>query len=282
MGAILSPMLALLLLVPALTAQEPVLLRLRPPAGQVSRYRTAMRVYAPLPGQPPGDTVPSAITCTDMTQSVDSLVGDTLFVRTITDTTRTRTRGLAAGDPGWDALRGMVTVFTMDTRGRVLDSRVVSGALPVAAGGGLSGVMAGLRSDLPSFPAQSVRVGESWPDSVPIKAPVAGAMLTGLMQATSRLDGLDSSGIALISTAGGVFFATRGGPAVVSARGMTRGQVAWDLARGRLVWARAAMDGTINLESMGFVTPLRFEMGMTLADRAEPGVDAVCAAARGP
>ncbi len=70
----------------ALSAQESAVLRLAPPAGQVSHYRYEMRMWMQVPGMPVGDSSAPSISMTGgFTQSVTHVDGDAHESRTAYD-----------------------------------------------------------------------------------------------------------------------------------------------------------------------------------------------------
>src|SRR5437870_2092515 len=118
----MRPMITLaitVLQVAALSAQAPVVLRLAPPAGQVSHYRYDMRMWMQLPGMPVGDSSAPSMSMTGaFTQAVTRVDGDAHESRLSYDSLKLDApmMGAMAGQPE-QMLKGLVVVTRMDGRG---------------------------------------------------------------------------------------------------------------------------------------------------------------------
>jgi hypothetical protein len=273
-----------LLVAGRLAAQEPVLLRLTPPAGQVSRYRTDLRIFMKMPGDTDADsTQPFMLQCTDITQTVDSSLGELSVVRAVTDSARLLMPGAPGTLPGAvrDMLRGMTVTQRVDSRGRVLFSTASGPYVPPSVTGGMTSAMSGLSGRLPALPEQPVRVGETWADSQPVALTTTGSRATGWVRIDNRLDSLTQvagARIAAVSASGSAHYEVTSPQFSMTVTGTSTGQVFWDLDRGRLARMGSLSRGQVRIPELGQVMPFRMTMVMALVGQEEPpGPAPICA-----
>lgn len=247
-----------------------MLLRLTPPAGQVSRYRTRMRIFMSVPGDPPADsTRPFMLQCSDVTQTVDSSLGEGYIVRAVTDSARLEMPGAPGTMPTMlrDILRGMVVIQRMDALGRVLYSSVSGSNVPASTVGGMTGAMGGLSGRLPALPERPVRVGETWADSQPVVLATVGSRGTGWVRADNWLDSLVQGAgtrIAVVSASGRAQYDVTSSRMNMTVTGTSTGRVRWDLDHGRLVSVSSLATGQIRIPELGQTMPFRMMMTTVL------------------
>ncbi|MFI5206948.1 MAG: hypothetical protein ACHQX4_02930 [Gemmatimonadales bacterium] len=261
-----------------------MLLRLTPPAGQVSHYRTGMRIFMPMPGDPAADSSrPFMIQCIETTQTVDSSFGDGAIVRSVTDSARLEMPGSPGTMPTMmqDILRGMTVTQRMDSRGRVRFSSVSGPNVPPSVTGDMTGAMSGLSSRLPALPEQPIRVGETWADSQPVVLATPGSRGTGWVRIDNRLDSLTLvAGVrtAAVWASGAARYDVTTPQLSMTVTGTSAGQVLWDLDHGRLERMTSLASGEVRMHELGQVMPFRMTMTMALVDAGQPPDTAICAA----
>ena len=273
-----------LLVAGRLAAQEPVLLRLMPPPGQVSRYRTGIRIFMKMPGDSAADsTQPFMLQCTDVTQTVDSL-GEPGLVRAVTDSARL----LMPGSPGTmpvmiqGMMQGMTVAQRMDSRGRVLSATVSGPNVPPSVTGGMASAMSAFSQRMPALADQPVRVGETWADSQSVNLAIVGSRGTGWSRLTNRLDSLtqqDGASIAAISARGSAHYDVDAPQFILTASGTATGQTFYDLGHGRPVRTTWRASGQMSIPALGQVMPFRMTVVTALVGLGElPGPNPACAA----
>lgn len=232
------------------TAQDAIVLRMDPPAGQVVHYRTDMQMFMPIgmPGMPaPDSTTPTMVQTMYTTKTVTSVEGDVRVITTVVDSNTMDMPGIAAQMGGvmpQNVLQGMTTVQRWDSRGRLLSSEVTQappmmqqlmggGRMGGRGGmmGGMGGGGAGARGQSYFLPESPVRVGDTWTltDSTQVPGGPGSGQMSAPVQITYRLERIDQQGgsrVAVISMNG-----TLGGPG----RGTMSGEFAVDLDAKRMI-----------------------------------------------
>jgi hypothetical protein len=260
-----------------------VLLRLTPPAGQVSHYRTAMVIYMTTPGAPGADSMnPFMSQCIETTQTVDSALEGVLVVREVTDSARLSMPGSPGTVPTSlrDILRGMTVTRRMDTRGRVLYSSVSGPNVPPSPMGGMAGAMGGLAGRLPALPEQPVRPGDTWADSQPVVLATPGSRATGWVRIANILDSIGQfTGvrIAAVAADGAAQYDVTSSQFNMTVTGTSSGLVLWDLDHGRLLTISSVANGQIRIPELGQVMPFRMSLRTDLTSAIELPGTAPCA-----
>ncbi len=227
---------------------QAVQLRITPPVGQVTHYRTTSQTWIQMPGMPAGDTSQPTMTQTLFTtRTVTALEGTTRTMTTVVDSSRQELPGMGAmtGMGPGDMLRGMITTQRVDPRGNVLSSEITPppGAPPMIAQAMRQGGQAGSRSAT-VMPERALRPGETWTDSMTM--PFGGQTEAGqaVFLITYKLERLERQGaarIAVVSWAGTV---RSDAGAARGASGSMTGQVSLDLDAGRMVSSTTEMNIT--------------------------------------
>ncbi len=236
-------------------AAQAVLLRMAPPAGQVTHYRTVNQSWVRLPGDSSADTTrPYAEQTTWTTRTVGGLEGETRLVTTVVDSSATVMPSLGGAPPGGDLLRGMRLTQRIDTRGRILSTDVTPPP-------GLPATMARRIADNASrastvLPERAIRPGETWTDSMPMAAPDSGAEAPSAFRMTYTLQRIEHAGGARIAhiRLSGVVPADSAHPDQPAPGPMT-GELAIDLEAGRLV--RQTTEVVVPLQMPNGTVPMR-------------------------
>ncbi len=251
--AIVALPLAVFVAAPA--AAQPVLLRLTPPAGQVTHYRTVNESWVRLPDAPAGDTTrPYARQTTWTTRTVTSLEGQTRVVTTLVDSSASVMPAMGGMTPAGDMLRGMRLVQRIDPRGRILSTDVTPPPGLDTAMARRIGENAGNASTV--MPERAIRPGETWTDSM-VMAPTGGVARPGggfrMRYTLERVEHRGGARVAVISLQGvlqGDSAETAGAPA-----GTMTGELALDLDAGRLV--RSTTELQVKLQMPSGTVPMR-------------------------
>jgi len=220
---------------------QSVLLRVTPPVGQATHYRSVTESWMQIPGMPAGDSTQPTMTQTMFTtRTVTRMEGAARIITTVVDSSRQDMAGM--GGMGGDMLRGMTTTQRVDPRGNVLSTDVTPppGAPPEMAQamrqGGASARGAAV------MPERAIQPGETWTDSMTI--PVGAGQQT-VFHVTYRLERVERQGgarIAIVSWQGTV---RSDSAAVLGAGGTMTGQLALDLDAGRLTSSTTEMHITV-------------------------------------
>ena len=110
---------------PVVQLDTPILLRLVPPEGQVSRYAHTLETDIEMPMRPSNGPVMTRRSY--QTQTVLSVEDEVIRFRTAIDSTTTEMTIPMPGLDEWPDLSGSVSTTEMDTRGRVLGVIVTEG-----------------------------------------------------------------------------------------------------------------------------------------------------------
>jgi hypothetical protein len=227
-------------------AQQTVRLRLLPPVGQVSHYRTVLKTWMQIPGVTSGDSSQPIMDQTMYsTRKIVARHGGTWTATTVIDSSRMT--GMGGRAPAGDMYRGLVVRQTVDSLGRTDSSAVTppAGASPAMAQAMERGNSSS-HSNL-SLPLHPVRVGESWIDSTSVTVPGGQGQQAIQARVTYRLERLEHAGsdrVALISST--MSFVTHTAAASASATGVVNGTYRLDLDAGRLLDASSEMTMKMN------------------------------------
>jgi hypothetical protein len=265
--------MAALLAATAQTASaQNVLLRIRPPSGQVTRYVVALETFmhgGPMAQVATDSTQPFMRMRGWVTTSVTAADGEEHTLNQVLDSAQVESPAMPQmtammGQMG-TMMRGMTTITRMTSRGRVtaLDMKLPPAleAAAAAAGAGpmgLSGGAGGLSSFV-LLPERPVRVGSSWRDSMSVQldsADAAGGMAS--FAATFTLTRLEGR-VAVIGIDGTL--SMPGGPTSAAVSLEQRGETTLDLDGGRVTAMILEMKGTAP-SPMGGI-PMRMTLTMT-------------------
>jgi len=255
------------------SGQEPILLRLAPSIGQVSRYQYEMQMWVQISGLPAGDsTTPSMRSTFSVTQTVTRVDGEIRELRLSYDSVRFEAPMMGAmaqpmAQQAAESMRGLVVTTRMDARGRVLSTAMTGGTTPTP---GPFSMMAGRQIPLPVLPTRSVTVGTTWTDSETVTDSDRAREMRTTTRVTYRLERLDTQAGCLCATirATGTF-ASYGAEAPMHASGSVASEVVLDLALGRLVRARSSTDVTTDLPQTGQRIPMRLTVTGVLVPQSE-------------
>jgi hypothetical protein len=266
--------LALLTAAP-LSAQE-VLLRLRPPQGQVTPYVMTMEMWmkgGPM-AQMTTDTVSPFMRMTAwMTNSVTAAAPEEFTMSQAMDSVRVETPAMPAMAPMMgqmgDMMTGTKTITRSTSRGQVKTMEVeLSPAMldMIKASGQSPSAMGGVNNNpLQQFyllPERPVRVGASWRDSMTVAMDSAG-MAGGTMTyaATFTLRRMEGQ-VAVIGIDGRVVIA--GGPLPAPTTMTITGDTRLDLTSSRMTSTAVDMSGTVPAGPMGEV-PMKMHLTIAAA-----------------
>src|SRR5712692_8371356 len=235
----------------ALSAQESVVLRLAPPAGQVSHYRYEMRMWMQVPGMPVGDSSALSMSMTGgFTQSVTHVDGDAHDSRIAYDSLKLDApmMGGMGGQPE-HMLKGLVIVTRLDGRGRVLSTQVTGGDSTMQRQ--LSQVTSGRQLQLPLMPEAAVTAGTTWVDSQNVSLPMgAVGQMHSAARMTYRLERMEHQGGSILAVISGTGTTTQAST-MMTASGTVTSEFVLDLSAGRLVKSTAVMNMTMSMSQMG-------------------------------
>lgn len=211
---------------PAEPLDTPILLRLAPPEGRVSRYAHSTQAEVESPMMP---SSPVMTMRTYQTQAVVGVADGVIRLRTTIDSTST-----AMPVPGMEMPdhSGITITTEMDTRGRVLGVIDTDG-MPAIAGFNPEDLLQQSSSFV--LPEEEVSPGDSWTQDVPMELPMGpgGSMSMGIVT-TYTFVGLDGS-LATLSFEGPIememAMEVAGGG--MTATGTMSGTMVVDLAEGR-------------------------------------------------
>lgn len=241
------------------SAQETVLLRLAPPAGQLSHYKTDISVWMisgliPTEVDPQTPTVRQEIHTTSL---VTEVVGDVRHITVTIDSTSFDASGIPGAAGAMPDMSGIVQHMQVDSRGQVLESAVVDSTVPAALRGMMGQVeqittSASTSLDLPQEP---IVPGYTWEieDESPTESP-AGRIITRSTRRFSleRVEVRDGVRHAILSMEGTISQQTDQDdeiPALMqmSLTGSLNAEIDLDLDAGRIfsMTNRVSMDGEL-------------------------------------
>ncbi|HWO90315.1 MAG TPA: DUF6263 family protein [Gemmatimonadales bacterium] len=252
--------LAVTALVPgSLAAQQRHLLRLRPPQGQVTRYRVQMEMWmsgeamaAVMDTSQPMVRMDVALTRTITAVVADTITSQEAFDSVAMDFPAMPQMAAMSGQVS-EMMRGMVSEERTTTRGRVLSQRIVSMSPAMQQMGGMGGQMGGTGNNEMAilFPERPVGVGETWTDSATIPTDAGELRIVG----TYRLERMVGT-VAHLSFTGTMRSGTPQAPATLQ----TSGQFAVDVGSG--VMHAMSMTAGGSVAAQGMEMPMRMRISM--------------------
>ena len=160
----------------AAAAQEPLLLRINPAAGQIMHYRTDVDAWLNTPLLPQGDPALPTFRIALFTNRTATHPDSGMIIFTdVTDSSRFEMPRIRDVQPqlaaSGDYMRGMRTETLVDQRGRSVSTRVLTAPampqdLPVLIRGMQSLALTGQRLSTFNFPDRAISPGDTWTDSV--------------------------------------------------------------------------------------------------------------------
>ncbi len=261
----LVTVLTLLVCSSAVAQEQIILLRLLPPAGQVSHYRIETETSVDAAGAGQFSSVQLML----VSQTVVSVEGDTRVVDVVVDSIGLDGDGPAAQAMGAaaDLLRGLRSRMRMDTRGRVLETTFPDGGdNPL-----LEQMKSSMEQSMPAavhLPEDPVEPGASWVDTSTVTMSLEGAsmemeMVRNLRYGLVRVEIQDGARHAIISVAGTVsqtMRSTQVGGVAMESSGTVQGEMDIDLDAGRWVRNEFAM----SMISVGAMLPGPMTMQVTV------------------
>lgn len=211
---------------PAEPFGTPILLRLAPPEGQVSRYAHSTQAEVENPMMP---SSPVMTMRTYQTQTVVGVVDEVIRLRTTIDSTST---AMPMPVPGMEMpdFSGSVLTTEMDTRGRVLGVVDAEG-LPDVPGFNPENLFR--EAGYFVFPEEEVSPGDSWTMDAPMSLPMGpGGSMSMEVAMTYTFVSLESS-VATVSFEGPIDMQLDAGGAGMTATGTMTGTMVVDLAESR-------------------------------------------------
>lgn len=214
--------------------EGPLLLRMAPPEGQVSRYAFSTETSIEAPGMP-STGGPLVTMGWQQIQTVLSVDDDVIRLHGTVDSAGT-TMDFGMPMPGMDSLlpdfSGMSFTVDMDPRGSVL--RVVeSQGVPEDAGVSVESIVQGAGYSV--LPEEEVSPGDSWTLETPIEIPMGtGGTMSMDMEFTYMFVGLDD-GLATLSFEGPMDMDMDFQGMAMNGSGTLSGTLVIDLVEGRYV-----------------------------------------------
>ncbi len=258
-------------------AQETFLLRMAPPAGQVSKYQTEVNIWM-VSGILPSEidlTTPTIRHELHTTLEVRAVVDEIRHVTLTIDSSRTESPAMPGVAGALPNLSGIVQVMKIDTRGQVLESEMIDSTIPSAVRGFLDQMdrLSGAATSL-NLPENPVAVGDTWEvrDEIPIESPVGRVVTTTTRQ--YKLDAIevrDGFRHALLSIDGTIAQETDDDPDTpammqLSMSGTVSSTIDLDLDAGRIVnmTNRVSMEGEMTMggQSNQMMTTTVVEMNL--------------------
>lgn len=225
----------------------PLLLRLAPPEGQVSRYAQTTQAEVENPMMPP---TPVMTMSTHQTQIVLGVADEVIRFRTTIDSASTT---MAMAPPGTDMpdFSGSVLTTEMDARGRILGVISAEGMPDVP---GFSPESLFREASYFVFPEDEVGPGDSWAMDAPMSLPMgpAGAMSMDVAM-TYTFVSLEGS-LATLSFEGPIDMQLDAAGAGMTATGTMSGTMVVDLAEGRFRSQSTRASFDMNMAGMAVET----------------------------
>lgn len=251
-------------LTPATARAQAVLLRLNPPAGQVSTYAFDMDMTMNMAGM--GEM--NMQTTMRMTQTITAVEADIHTMEMVIDSMS------MSGGPGMPAgagaqMEGVTMTVRMDSRGRQLGME-----MPQQLGGAMPGLGGGMPRSFAQvmLPEQPVAPGAEWVDSLPMDLSEEGVGMRVEKNLRYRLEGLErvaGARHARIAVAGTMTFGGGAGPGpVMTGTGDVAGTMVLDLDRGRFVSYGMEMDMLMEMPGMAAPTGMSMVMKGSLVPGA--------------
>jgi len=225
-------------------AQQAVLLRYAPPAGQVSHYRTASQTWMQIPGMPSDSTRPTMTRTLYQTRTVTAVEAGTRTVTTTVDSSVQDLGPMTGMMPGGDIFRGITITQRLDSLGDVSSADVTTppDANPMIAQAMRS--QASQRQFL--LPARRVSPGDTWTssDTMPLgEAQGGGHAIIELTYTLVKVDRSGGSPLATISMTGAMSSDNPG--AQGAPQGQMTGTMVFDLDAGRLAHSTTTMTAQV-------------------------------------
>ena len=211
---------------PAEPLDTPILLRLAPAEGQVSRYAHATQAEVENPMMP---SSPVMTMRTYQTQTVVGVADEVIRLRTTIDSTST---AMPMPVPGMDMpdFSGSAITTEMDTRGQVLGVIDTEG-IPDVPGFNPENLFR--EAGYFVFPEEEVSPGDSWAMDAPMSLPMGpGGSMSMEVGMTYTFVSLEGS-LATVSFEGPIDMQLDAGGAGMTATGTMTGTMVVDLAEGR-------------------------------------------------
>lgn len=241
--------------------EGPLLLRMAPPEGQVSRYAFSMETSIESPMMPSTGN-PLITMAWQQVQTVLSAEDEVIRVRGTVDSAST-TMDFGMPMPGMDDLlpdfSGMSFTVDMDPRGSVL-SVVESEGVPEEAGVSVESIMQGAGHSV--LPQEEVSPGDSWTLETPIEIPVGtGGTMSMDMEFTYTFVSLDD-GLATLSFEGPMDMDMNVEGMAMDGSGTLSGTLVVDLVEGRHVsqTSRQNVEMSVAGMSMTVTSTTRLEL----------------------
>lgn len=252
------------------SAQEAVLLRLGGTIGQPVHSRTVTATYmrgGPFEAMGADTSVPTMRLVMYVTQTLDSVRGDTLSFAAVIDSSHAESPAMPQLSVMMESAMATApkrSTVRMDSRGRVLAVALAgSGDTGAAAGLSLGGPGSGVGFNGTGYtlPEQPVRVGDTWSATTDVTGLPGGAVASGnMMFRLERIEPRGGAGTAVISMSGTTSVTYAGVQAEMPLAGILR----FDMA-ARRVTAMATTMAYAASSPMGDMT------GRVELTQAEPG-----------
>jgi hypothetical protein len=253
------------------TAQETFLLRLGGQPGQTNRYQGTMETFmrgGPMASMMSSDTtLPMMRITTISTRTMTGTAGDTLIFTDVIDSVAMESPAMpqmaAMMGAAISQLRGQTTTTRMDARGRIFGITInnPNGDPTGGRGNRMPGMGGGGQRTMFNLPAQAVRLGDTWNDSMNVASAGPTDPATNLV-ASYRLERVDNRGgvgVAVVSINGSM---AQVNPQGGQSRFAVTGQFQLDLVNHRLAGITMTMTGVVTSQ-MGEI-PMRMQMTQSL------------------
>jgi len=258
--------------------QDAIYLRLGGAPGATNKYVSTMDMFFRSPQMAammsPDTSLPTIHFTRMLTRHINAVDGDTItYVETVDSIgVESPAMPMMAGamGPMAEAERGRQTTMRMDTRGRVVSLSVANptnpndpaagGTPPQGGGRGMRSMGGNNQRMVFVFPAQAVRPGDTWTDSVMMRGDREGDPATNFL-ATYRLVSIDNrQGVRTAIIAMNGTMATNGpnGPQILA----TGGEIQYDVPGRRVASFLLTATGTLSTPQ-GDV-PMRMRMSQSL------------------
>jgi hypothetical protein len=250
------PVIVVALATASPVAAQEVLLRMKPPQGQVTHYLMGVETYmkgGPMAQMVTDSNAPFMRMTAWMTNTVTAAAGDEFTLKQVMDSVRMASPAMPQMEQMMgqvtEMMKGTETVSRMTSRGRMTGLQVI---LPPAlksmmgAQGGAMDLGGGTNNNnMSSFvllPERPVRVGSSWRDSMTVSLDSAGAAgASATFAATFTLKRMEGR-VAVIGVDG--TFRTAGGAMPGGASFTLTGEAKFDVDAGRATAMTVELNGT--------------------------------------
>lgn len=234
----LAPVLFAVLTLPGAAAAQQTLLRISPPAGQVSVYRIETTTSVDMM-----QASMDASAIMQMTATVTGAEGDERTIRTVVDSFRLNAPGMPM--PALPNIVGTSTTIRLTTRGQVLETTYSNAALTQAFGGIAGPAGASFQAGM-TMPEGPVAPGYQWSDTSTVTTDggqMGAVTVTTRSQYTfERLERRGGARIAVVAITGALTQSN----AMMTSQGTMRGTMEIDLDAGRWVTNRMTLEMQMN------------------------------------